>query len=64
MNPELVRLLVCPKTGEPLHLDSTCQKLVAVKARIAYPIRDGIPVLMTEEARPLDDTSVSVAKKE
>nr|WP_295737124.1 Trm112 family protein [uncultured Acidocella sp.] len=54
IDPRLLEMLVCPVTRGPLTYDRTRQELVSEKARLAYPIRDGIPVMLAEEARPLD----------
>ncbi len=53
MDPKLLELLVCPVTKGPLALDRERQELVSRSARLAYPIRDGIPVLLEEQARPV-----------
>ncbi|MEL6967388.1 MAG: Trm112 family protein [Pseudomonadota bacterium] len=50
----MLDLLVCPKTKAPLAFDETNQELVSEKAKLAYPVRDGIPILLISEARPLD----------
>lgn len=55
VDPKLLDILVCPVTHETLSYDRERQELVAVKARLAYPIRDGIPIMLREEARHLDD---------
>ncbi len=55
MDPKLLELLVCPVTKGPLDIDRERQELLSRSARLAYPIRDGIPVLLEEEARPLSD---------
>ena len=55
MDPKLLELLVCPVTKGPLDYDRNRQELVSRSARLAYPIRDGIPVLLEEEARTLAD---------
>ena len=55
VDPKLLEILVCPVTKEPLRYDRDNQELVSEKARIAFPIRDGIPIMLTDEARPLDD---------
>jgi hypothetical protein len=54
VNPQLLPLLVCPLTRTPLRFDPEAGELVSEAAGIAYPVRDGIPVLLVEEARPLD----------
>ncbi len=53
MDTKLLELLVCPVTKGPLHLDRERQELHSRSARLAYPIRDGIPVLLEAQARPL-----------
>ncbi len=53
MDPKLLELLVCPVTKGPLLYDRERQELVSKSARLAYPIRDGIPVMLEEEARRL-----------
>jgi uncharacterized protein len=55
MDPKLLELLVCPVTKGPLEMDRSRRELVSRSARLAYPIRDGIPVLLEEEARTLSD---------
>lgn len=55
MDPKLLELLVCPVTKGPLDIDRERQELVSRSARLAYPIRDGIPVLLEEDARVLTD---------
>lgn len=55
MDPKLLELLVCPVTKGPLDIDRERQELLSRSARLAYPIRDGIPVLLEEEARHLSD---------
>jgi len=53
VDPKLLELLVCPVTKGPLVYDRERQELVSKSARLAYPIRDGIPVMLEEEARRL-----------
>jgi uncharacterized protein YbaR (Trm112 family) len=53
MDPKLLELLVCPVTKGPLIYDRERQELVSKSARLAYPIRDGIPVMLEDEARKL-----------
>ena len=53
MDPKLLELLVCPVTKGPLVYDRNKQELVSKSARLAYPVRDGIPVMLEEEARKL-----------
>jgi len=51
IDPWLLERLVCPVTRRPLRLDETTGELVSEAAGLAYPIRDGVPVLLVEEAR-------------
>ena len=53
MDPKLLEILVCPVTKGPLAYDRQKQELISKSARLAYPIRDGIPVLLEDEARRL-----------
>ena len=55
LDTRLLQLLVCPVTKGPLDYDREKQELVSRSARLAYPIRDGIPVMLENEARPLTD---------
>ena len=55
MDPRLLEILVCPITKGPLDFHKDKQELWSVSARLAYPIRDGIPVMLEEEARPLTE---------
>ncbi len=55
MDAKLLALLVCHVTKGPLRFDREHQELVSRSARLAYPVRDGIPVLLEAEARTLDD---------
>jgi uncharacterized protein YbaR (Trm112 family) len=55
MDPKLLELLVCPVTKGPLLLDRVKAELVSRSARLAYPVRDGIPVMLEAEARTLSD---------
>jgi uncharacterized protein YbaR (Trm112 family) len=54
IDPKLLEILVCPLTKTTLQYDAQTQELVSLAARLAYPIRDGIPIMLPEEARPLD----------
>ena len=54
MNPALLDVLVCPLTRTKLRWDEERQELVSVTAGLAFPIRDGVPVMLVEEARILD----------
>jgi len=55
MDPRLLDILVCPVTKGPLEYDRARQELVSRSAGLAYPIRDGIPVMLETEARRIDD---------
>jgi uncharacterized protein YbaR (Trm112 family) len=55
VDPRLLELLVCPLTKTVLSYDPERKELVSLAARLAYPIRDGIPIMLPEEARRLDD---------
>ena len=55
MDTKLLELLVCPVTKGPLVFDRTKQELVSRSARLAYPVRDGMPVMLESEARVLTD---------
>ena len=56
VDPKLLEILVCPVTKGPLSYDEERNELVSRQANLAYPIRDGIPIMLVEEARSLDDT--------
>ncbi|MGN1057086.1 MAG: Trm112 family protein [Comamonas sp.] len=58
MDPKLLELLVCPVTKGPLRFDKERQELVSQSARLAYPVRDGMPILLENEARTLDDSEI------
>jgi uncharacterized protein len=55
VDPKLLDLLVCPLTKGPLRYDRERQELVSEQAGLAYPIRDGIPIMLVDEARPIDE---------
>ena len=54
-DPKLLEILVCPLNRTRLHYDRDKQELVSRAAGLAYPIRDGVPIMLTDEARPLSD---------
>jgi uncharacterized protein len=54
IDPKFLEILVCPVTKTTLEYDRDAQELISRAARLAYPIRDGIPILIEEEARPLE----------
>lgn len=55
IDPKLLEILVCPLTKAPLRYDREAQELISDQAKLAYPIRDGIPIMLPDEARPLDN---------
>ena len=55
IDPKLLEILVCPLTKGPLRYDRAAQELISEEAGLAYPIRDGIPIMLVDEARPLRD---------
>ena len=56
LDPKLLEILVCPLTKTSLDYDAERQELISDQAQLAYPIRDGIPIMLIDEARPLGDT--------
>ena len=54
-DPRLLELLVCPLTRDTLVYDAARQELISRAAKLAYPIRDGVPIMLPDEARKLDD---------
>lgn len=54
VEPKLLEVLVCPLTKTPLRYDMQAQELISDAAKLAYPIRDGIPIMLVDEARKLD----------
>jgi len=54
VDPKLLEILVCPLTKTTLEYDAANQELISRQAKLAYPIRDGIPIMLPEEARRLD----------
>ena len=55
VDPRLLEILICPQTRQPLSYDAAAGELISAKARLAYPIRGGIPIMLPEEARDLDE---------
>ncbi|HJM91830.1 MAG: Trm112 family protein [Alphaproteobacteria bacterium] len=55
VDPKLLEILVCPLTKGPLRYDREAEELISEQARLAYPIREGIPIMLVDEARSLDD---------
>ena len=56
IDPKLLEILVCPVTRGPLRFDREVQELVSDGAGLAYPVRDGIPVMLPDEARRIEDS--------
>lgn len=59
LDPRLLEILVCPQTKGPLVYKREANELLSKKARLAYPIRDGIPIMLIDEARALSDEEVN-----
>jgi uncharacterized protein YbaR (Trm112 family) len=55
VDPKLLEILVCPLTKGPLRYDAEAQELISEQAGLAYPIRDGIPIMLADEARTIGD---------
>jgi uncharacterized protein YbaR (Trm112 family) len=55
VDPKLLEILVCPVTKAPLTYDAAKQELISKAARLAYPIKNGIPIMLADEARELTD---------
>ncbi|MBS0272268.1 MAG: Trm112 family protein [Proteobacteria bacterium] len=55
LNPKLFEILVCPLTKGPLTYDTAKKELISPRAKLAYPIRDGVPIMLVDEARPLKE---------
>jgi uncharacterized protein YbaR (Trm112 family) len=62
MDTRLLELLVCPVTKGPLEYDRDKQELISRSARLAYPVRDGLPVMLESEARALTDEEIDRSK--
>lgn len=58
VDQKLLEILVCPVTKKPLRYDEESQELISEAAGLAYPIRDGIPIMLTDEARKLDQKTI------
>jgi uncharacterized protein YbaR (Trm112 family) len=59
VDPKLLEILVCPLTKSTLEYDREKQELISRAAKLAYPIRDGIPIMLPDEARKLDETELA-----
>ena len=55
VDPKLLEILVCPLTKTTLEYDAARQELISRAAKLAYPIRDGVPIMLPDEARPLEE---------
>ena len=55
VDPKLLEMLACPLTKAPLRWDAERNELISPGARLAYPVRDGVPIMLPSEARPLGD---------
>ena len=62
IDPKLLELLACPLTRGPLTYDREHNELVSPLAQLAYPVRDGIPIMLTSEARQIDDEPMKPEK--
>ena len=58
IDPRLLEILVCPLTKVPLRYDREKQELISDQAKLAYPIRDGIPIMLVDDARKLDESEI------
>ena len=59
VDPKLLEILVCPLTKSTLEYDREKQELISRAAKLAYPIRDGIPIMLPDEARKLDESELA-----
>ncbi|MBI5163932.1 MAG: Trm112 family protein [Magnetospirillum sp.] len=58
IDPKLMEILVCPVSKGPLRYDPEHQELISERAGLAYPVRDGIPIMLPDEARSLEDSEI------
>ena len=63
IDPKLLEILVCPLTKGPLRYDRQAQELISEEAGLAYPIRDGIPIMLVDEARALSDDELAPRRR-
>ncbi len=54
LNPELLKIIVCPLTKTELTYDKINDELISQEAKLAYPVKDGVPILLVDEARKID----------
>jgi uncharacterized protein YbaR (Trm112 family) len=62
IDPKLLEILVCPLTKGPLRYDRAAQELISDEAGLAYPIRDGIPIMLVDEARALREDEMATKR--
>ena len=62
IDPKLLQILVCPLTKGPLRYDRAAQELISEEAGLAYPIRDGIPIMLVDEARALGEDEIATKR--
>ncbi|WP_375630324.1 MULTISPECIES: Trm112 family protein [unclassified Bartonella] len=62
-DPKMLELLVCPMTKGTLSFNRKTQELISLKAKLAYPIRDGVPIMLASEARPFQNNEEITHKK-
>jgi uncharacterized protein len=62
IDPRLLEILVCPLTKAPLRYDREAQELISEEAGLAYPIRDGIPIMLVDEARALREDEIATKR--
>ena len=63
VDPKLLEILVCPLTKGPLRYDRAAQELISEEAGLAYPLRDGIPIMLVDEARALSDDELAPRRR-
>ena len=63
IDPKLLEILVCPLTKAPLRYDRAAQELISDEAGLAYPIRDGIPIMLVDKARQIGEDEKTPAKR-
>lgn len=64
IDPKLLEILVCPKSKDRLIWDAAAQELLSVRARLGFPVRDGVPIMLIDEARELSDEEVAKLSSE
>jgi uncharacterized protein len=62
IDPKLLEILICPLTKGPLRYDRAAQELISEEAGLAYPIRDGIPIMLVDEARALREDEIAAKR--